>query len=110
MESSETSYRCRNYLSYSVLFVILLLINPLLACSPSRRLGGRRRNQKSTPLVYQQHIPNVSENTLGASGPIEGKIERHNPEFKDLVVNYNPDIIFKDEEGTGADRLMTQVR
>ena len=96
-------------MKYSIVCVLIFLSTPLEGCGPGRRPGTRGRRHKTTPLVYQQHIPNVSELTLGASGPTEGKIERDDPEFKDLVVNYNPDIIFKDEEGTGADRIMTQV-
>lgn len=89
--------------------VVLLLVGETAPCGPGRGYGQRRGPRKMTPLVFKQHVPNVSENTLGASGPSEGRITRDDPKFKELVVNHNPDILFKDEEGTAADRIMSQV-
>ncbi|KAK2144872.1 hypothetical protein LSH36_723g00019 [Paralvinella palmiformis] len=90
-------------------FVLLLVLTgPSLGCGPGRRSVMVRRHRKMTPLVFKQHYPNFSEFTLAASGVPEGRITRGDARFKELVRNENSDIIFRDEEGTGADRMMTQ--
>lgn len=93
-----------------VLFVMATLMHSTDACGPGRGIGGGRRVPQIPVLVFKQHVPNMDENTIGASGKAEGLITRYDRKFRDLVPNYNSDIVFKDEEGTGADRLMSQVR
>ncbi|XP_055944925.1 sonic hedgehog protein-like [Argiope bruennichi] len=80
---------------------------PASACGPGKFFGSRRTPRKLTPLVYKEHIPNTEEFSLAASEPPEGRLTRNDPKFKDLVPNYSKDIIFRDEEGTGSDRLMS---
>nr|XP_022900483.1 tiggy-winkle hedgehog protein [Onthophagus taurus] len=92
----------------AVVLVLVLTVPRLEACGPGR--GGFKKIliKPLTALVFKQHIPNEVENSLAASGPSEGAIDRDDSRFKDFVLNYNQDIIFKDEEGTAADRVMTQ--
>ncbi|KAM3871571.1 desert hedgehog protein [Diretmus argenteus] len=77
-------------------------------CGPGPGYGIRHRPRKLTAMHYKQFVPNFSENNLGASGRAEGKIARNTERFNELVCNYNPDIVFKDEENTNSDRFMTK--
>jgi len=56
-------------------------------------------------LYPGQKVPNASE--VGICGAISKRIRRTDPEFAGLVSNGNSDIVFKDEERTGADRMMS---
>lgn len=57
-------------------------------------------------LSVGEKVPAKSE--IAVCGAIVKRIARTDPEFSSLVSNANPAIVFKDEEGTGADRLMTK--
>ena len=96
----------RHLCAFLVLSSCLSLV---YGCGPSRGLGAPRRSRKLTPLVFEEFVPAMSETRLGASGPMEGKLQQSSAKFKDLVPNYNELIIFEDKEGTGADRLMSKV-
>ena len=104
----RSKYSISSFIIHS-LILASLVADICFACGPGRGGIRRRGPRKLTPLVYRQHIPNYSERSLAASGLTHGSIDRRDEKFRKLVVNYNPDVIFKDEENTGADRLMTQV-
>jgi len=92
--------------------ILLLFLLPtsqacLAGSTSSRGRPGRFGNRE--PFVTGQREPNRSELSLAASGSVEGPIKRDSPKFSELVENHNTDIIFKDEEKTGADRIMTRV-
>jgi translation initiation factor 2B subunit (eIF-2B alpha/beta/delta family) len=57
-------------------------------------------------LKLKQKVPNVQEGQ--AVGPFKAAIRRGSPEFKRLVKNTNPDIVFKSEDkNKDDDRMMT---
>ena len=91
--------------------LLLLCMGPFIVqcCHPGRGGIRRRGARKLKPLVYKEHFPNYSERSLASSGLNTGAVARGDKRFRELVVNLNPDVKFRDEEGTGADRLMTQV-
>lgn len=93
-----------NFIALLISFTIVIE-----GCGPGRGGGRRRISFKYSPLVVRQYIPNVGENTIGASGRPEGAIRRRDYKFRELVQNTNPDIEFRDDERTGADRMMSQV-
>lgn len=96
------------HLAQLTLVAVWTFIWLVQGCGPGPRYGTRPRPRKLTAMRLKQFFPNLSENNLGASGRAEGKIARNSERFNELVSNYNPDIVFKDEENTGADRFTTK--
>ena len=73
---------------------------PLLAMATEAALAA-----SPSDLTLRQMVPNRSERDV--VGAPTSKIVRGTSAFAALVSNMNPNIAFKDEEGTGADRMMT---
>lgn len=83
------------------------------ACHRGSKEGGSNRPRplvNLNPFQVDEFYPRMSEQTIGASGPAEGPIYRDTERYQnELTPNFNPDIVFRDEEGTNEDRMMTQV-
>jgi hypothetical protein len=67
---------------------------------------GPRAFAAADDLRLGQMVPNRAERDV--VGAASSPIKRGTPEYDALLVNQNAGIVFKDEEGTGADRRMTE--
>lgn len=99
MEIGHCTFFCQ-------LIILLVAVQFRSSLSCGSRNGYTRRPRK--PLARFHCVPDVPESSQQASGPAKGKITRNSPEFEKLEPCYNAAIIFRDEEGTGADRLMSK--
>lgn len=75
------------------------LLSLILGAAPAA--GGAAKPK----LTLGDKVPKMNESDV--VGAIAGKVVRGTPQFAAFVKNTNGDIVFKDEEGTDADRMMT---
>ncbi|MBG6162813.1 hypothetical protein IWQ54_002476 [Labrenzia sp. EL_195] len=80
-------------------------IRPKGAQTAGAPLETLRAATSSSDLNPGDKVPDASE--IATCGAIKKRIARSDPEFATLVENRNANIVFKDEEGTGADRMMS---
>ncbi|KRZ90764.1 Desert hedgehog protein A [Trichinella sp. T8] len=105
--SVRASRRRQPCAGYVILLVWAICVRSCCqGCASSGRMASMAY-KKYYPLIYNERFPNEPENAPGSAGAAELRIRRSDPGFKRLVQNNNPDIIFRDEENTGADRMMT---
>lgn len=93
-----------------IIFPLLLFITLQLSFKLAYSCGpgpGGYWKRAGKPLVLYERAPKLGELSEGGSGPAKGKIRRNTPEFEKLKTVWNTDIVFKDEERSGADRIMT---
>ncbi len=69
-------------------------------------LSKSERQSDGCCLLPGQFLPNSAERDI--SGQIAGPVRRGSSQFLSLVRVDDENIVFKDEEGTGADRHMTR--
>jgi hypothetical protein len=78
-------------------------------CGPGRANMERKKGGMSA-LELRSQVPDADENSIQASGKANGRVKRGTAEYDALITNTNPDIIFKEDVGTGDNRRMTKVK
>jgi hypothetical protein len=91
-------------------FVLAFAAVHLMACSdfvPGGTSLSKRQGDTEYRLSLGQRVPDTAE--ASAIGPLEGRVRPGTAAFAALVRCDDLDIVFKDEERTGADRMMTRA-
>lgn len=83
---------------------VCFLVNLSRECGPGPSVS--RRSKILKPMVLYQRLPDVDEESIAGSGMFRRIITESSKEYKELVKNYNKDIVF--ESGDGK-RMMTKV-
>jgi len=78
----------------------------LLSLSCDSLTQAPELSKSTRALRLGQWLPRMSERD--AIGAVDAPVERATPLFRSLFQSRSTGIVFKDEEGTGADRLMTR--
>lgn len=82
------------------------LVALILAVSCGEHEGDVSLSKRGGAILrLHERVPDRSETAV--LGSISGRVERGSAEYARLVRCSDADIVFKDEEGTGADRMMT---
>jgi hypothetical protein len=75
----------------------------LVSCDSLAKAPALSKSRGTLELGHQ--VPRLRERD--AIGEVQRRVERQTPDFHRLTESRSTDIVFKDEEETGADRLMT---
>ena len=96
---------------FTLIFISITFVQEsrlIVACGVGK---GSYTNREFPPFTKYQQKPDEDEESTLASGPFSHKIRIGSDEFKEKIVRYfGTNIIFRDDEGNGADRYMTKVR
>ena len=76
-----------------------------LACENRPDEVSLSKRGSARTLLLHERVPDQSEARV--AGSIIGRVERGSVDYERLVRCSDSDIVFKNEEGTGADRMMT---
>jgi hypothetical protein len=84
---------------------IVLLLTSCGRAWPEGPSLSRQRGPRDQPLARGTHVPDASE--AETVGRITTRITRGSRQYSRLVLVRDTNMVFKDEEGSDADRMMT---
>jgi hedgehog signaling domain-containing protein len=85
-------------------FVSLCIVVPLWGCESLT--AGPALSKAGGVLDLGERVPRQTEQDT--IGQVVVRVSREMPDYRALLRNPSSDIVFKDEESTGADRMMTR--